>query len=73
MSDDSKFEMPVGFSLSLSTNPNALDYFATLDLDTKLNIKNYIQNGNNSYDALNRTNNVIFCLNNQNTNFLKNT
>lgn len=70
MSDDNKYEMPVGFSLSLSSNPIALDYFSTLDIETKLNIKHYIQDNNNEYDALRRTNQVISCLNNNNIDFL---
>lgn len=70
MSDDSKYEMPVGFSLSLTANPNALDFFATLDLNTKLNIKDYIRNGSSSYDVVRRTNQVISCLNNNDTSFL---
>lgn len=71
MNDDSKYEMPVGLSLSLSVNPNALDYFSTLDIDTKLNIKNYLQSSSDGTEALKKNNEVIQCLNNYNTNFLK--
>ena len=69
--DDSKFEMPVGFSLSLGVNQKALDYFSTLDLDTKLKIKDYIQDSSNGNEALEKTNSVINSLNNNNLNFLK--
>ena len=71
MNDDSKFEMPVGLSLGLSVNPHALDYFSKLDIDTKLNIKSYLQNSSDGTEALKKNNEVIECLNNYNTNFLK--
>lgn len=68
--DESKYEMPIGFSLSLSVNQKALDYFSTLDLNTKLKIKDYIQNSSNGDEVLERTNIAINSLSNNNVNFL---
>ena len=68
--NESKYEMPIGFSLSLGVNQKALDYFSTLDLDTKLKIKEYIQNSSTSDEALEKTNIAINSLNNNNISFL---
>lgn len=68
--DNSKYEMPVGFSLSLGVNQKALNYFSTLDLDTKLKIKDYIQNSSSGDEALEKTNIAINSLSNNNVNFL---
>lgn len=70
MKDESKYEMPIGFSLSLGVNQEALNYFSTLDLDTKLKIKNYIQNNASSEEALGKTQVAIDSLSHNHTNFL---
>lgn len=68
--DDSKYEMPIGFSLKLGTNQTALNYFSTLDLDTKLKIKNYIQDNSSDKNSLRKTNDVISSLSECNLDFL---
>lgn len=66
------FEMPIGFSLSIGTNQEALKYFGNLDIDMKNKIKSYIQNCTDENDAKYRINNAIDCMSKGNISFLNN-
>lgn len=68
--NNNKFEMPIGFSLSLGMNNGALKYYSTLDNTIKLKIKDYLKNASTGDEALERNNIVINSLNNNNINFL---
>lgn len=73
MINEDDYEMPVGFSFKLTENPIALNYFYTLDLYTKLKIKDYIQDNNSELEAMHKTNYAIENLNQGNINFLNDT
>lgn len=68
--NNNNFEMPIGFTFLLSINQNALKYFSNLNINTKEQIKTYIQNSINSDDAKYRINNAINCMNNNTIEFL---
>lgn len=57
--------------LYIGTNQKALKYFGKLNIDTKNEIKSYIQNCTDSNDTIFRINNAIECMNKGNTNLFK--
>ena len=55
--------------LCIGTNQKALKYFGKLNIDTKNEIKSYIQNCTDNNDTIFRINNAIEFMNKGNTNF----
>lgn len=66
----SEIKLPIGFSMSVAQNENALNYFANLDANTKNKIVEYIQNSNTGDDAKLRINTTVDCLEKNSLDFL---
>jgi hypothetical protein len=63
-------KLPVGFAFSLAQNEEALNFFGTLDRNTQMQIKGYVQNVSTGDEAKQKINTCVECLAKKNTDFL---
>lgn len=68
--NETEKEMPIGFLFKIAMDNNALNYYSTLNINTKNEITNYIQNSVSGDEAKKRIGNVIEHLKNNNLDFL---
>ncbi len=63
-------EMPVGFAMSLSMHPQAMQYYSGLSLQQQTDIVKYVQNNKTGMEAKEKVDSAIRGLENNNIDFL---